>query len=160
GKALWLVMVAGAPHEITTPWRRVALTDPMPVADAVRERRLVWVGGQEEMARQYPRPALVLPYKFALAATPLLSGAVVRGGLVLLFSGDHPPRLSQDERDAVRIGSDRLGELLRQAADRGDPVLPGGRPHMVPPPAGRVPSPAEASAVAAFLDRLPGGSCA
>ncbi|OSP33076.1 hypothetical protein B7767_37785, partial [Streptomyces sp. 13-12-16] len=48
--ALWLVMVAGAPHELATPWRRIALTDPMPVADAVRERRLVWIGGQEELA--------------------------------------------------------------------------------------------------------------
>ncbi|MBT2414185.1 SpoIIE family protein phosphatase [Streptomyces sp. ISL-12] len=160
GEALWLVMVAGAPHEITTPWRRIALTDPMPVADAVRERRLVWVGGQEEMARRYPRPALVLPYKFALAATPVVSGTAIEGGLVLLFSGNHPPRLSRDERDAVRTGSDRLGDLLRQAADRGDPMLPVDRPRLLPPPAGRAPSPAEASAVAAFLDRLPGGSCA
>ncbi len=29
--------------------------DPMPVADAVREERLVWVNGQVEMARRYPR---------------------------------------------------------------------------------------------------------
>ncbi|MEU4660007.1 SpoIIE family protein phosphatase [Streptomyces sp. NPDC023723] len=160
GEALWLALVAGAPREITTPWRRVALTDPMPVADAVRERRLVWLGGQEEMARHYPRPALVLPYEFALAATAVVAGDEIRGGLVLLWSGDHPPRLSRDERTAVRTGGHRLGELLRQAAERGEPLLPADPPRMLPPPAGRVPSPAEAVAVAAFLDRLPGGSCA
>ncbi|GAA2450096.1 SpoIIE family protein phosphatase [Streptomyces glaucus] len=160
GDALWLVMVAGALHEVTTPWRRIALTDPMPVADAVRERRLVWVAGQEEMARRYPRPALVLPYDFALAAAPVASAAAVRGGLVLLWPGNHPPRLGPDERDAVRAGCRRLGDLLQQAADRGDPVLPAGPLRIPPPPAGRVPSPAEASAVSAFLDRLPGGSCA
>ncbi|MGP2438380.1 SpoIIE family protein phosphatase [Streptomyces sp. JW3] len=160
GAALWLALVAGAPREITAPWRRVALTDPMPVADAVRERRLVWLGGQEEMARRYPRPALVLPYEFALAATPVVAGDEIQGGLVLLWSGDHAPRLSRAERAAVRAGSHRLGELLRQAADRGEPLLPADPPRIVPPPAGRVPSPAEAAAVAAFLDRLPGGSCA
>lgn len=158
--ALWQILVAGVPQEIAAPWRRVALTDPMPVADAVRERRLVWVGGREEMARRYPRPALVLPYDFALAATPLASGTTVRGGLVLLWSGTHPERLSPEERDVVQEGCRHLGGLLRQAADRGDPLVPADRPRTLPPPAARTPSPAEATAVSAFVDRLPGGSCA
>src|SRR5688500_6465970 len=158
--ALWLVMVAGAPHELATPWRRVALTDPMPVADAVRERRLVWIGGQEEMARRYPRPALVLPYDFALSAAPVTSGNGIRGGLVLLWPGTHPPRLSRAERDAVESGCRRLGSLLQQAADRGDPLLPAGRPRTLPLPTGRTVPPGEAAAVTAFIDRLPGGSCA
>ncbi|MEJ1201818.1 MULTISPECIES: SpoIIE family protein phosphatase [unclassified Streptomyces] len=158
--ALWQILVAGVPQEIAAPWRRVALTDPMPVADAVRERRLVWVGGREEMARRYPRPALVLPYDFALAATPLASGTTVRGGLVLLWSGTHPERLSPEERDVIQEGCRHLGGILQQAADRGDPLLPADRPRTLPPPAGRTPSPAEATAVSAFVDRLPGGSCA
>lgn len=158
--ALWLVIVAGVPHGIAAPWRRIALTDAMPVADAVRERRLVWISGQEEMARRYPRPALVLPYDFALAAAPVASGTTVRGGLVLLWSGAHPPRLSPDESDAVETGCRRLGVALREAADRGEPLLPAERPMTLSPPAGRTPSPAEAAALAAFVDRLPGGSCA
>ncbi|GAA5216640.1 SpoIIE family protein phosphatase [Streptomyces thinghirensis] len=158
--ALWQILVAGVPQEIAAPWRRVALTDPMPVADAVRERRLVWVGGREEMARRYPRPALVLPYDFALAATPLAAGTTVRGGLVLLWSGAHPERLSPEERDVIQEGCRHLGGILQQAADRGDPLLPADRPRTLPPPAGRTPSPAEATAVSAFVDRLPGGSCA
>ncbi|MEU2980105.1 PP2C family protein-serine/threonine phosphatase [Streptomyces hirsutus] len=85
--ALWLVIVAWTPHELATPWRRIALSDPIPVADAVCERRLVWIGGQEEMARRYPRPALVLPYDFAMAAAPVTSGTALQGGLVLLWSG-------------------------------------------------------------------------
>ncbi|WP_309062783.1 SpoIIE family protein phosphatase [Streptomyces sp.] len=158
--ALWLVTVAGTPYEIAAPWRRVALSDPMPVADAVRERRLVWVAGQEEMARQYPRPALVLPYDFALAAAPVTSSSAVRGGLVLLWPGAHPPQLSPDERDAIETGCRRLGGLLQQAADRGDPLLPAGRPRTPRPPTGRAVSPGEAAEVTAFVDRLPGGSCA
>ncbi|MFE9921513.1 SpoIIE family protein phosphatase [Streptomyces sp. NPDC005774] len=158
--ALWLVIVAGTPHEFAAPWRRVTLSDPIPVADAVRERRLVWIGGQEEMARRYPRPALVLPYDFAVAAAPVASGTALQGGLVLLWPGAHPPQLSPRERDAIETGCRHLGNLLRQAADRGDPLLPAGRPRTLPPPAGRMPFPAEAAAVTAFVDRLPGGSCA
>ncbi|GAA3950450.1 SpoIIE family protein phosphatase [Streptomyces marokkonensis] len=160
--ALWQVLVAGVPREFATPWRRVALTDPMPVADAVRERRLVWVGGREEMARRYPRPALVLPYDFALAATPLASGTTVRGGLVLLWPGAHPAQLSPEERDVVQRGCRHLGGLLQQAAERGDPLVPADRPRTVPPPAVRAPSPSpgEAASLSAFVDRLPGGCCA
>ncbi|MFE9940151.1 SpoIIE family protein phosphatase [Streptomyces hirsutus] len=158
--ALWLAIVAGTPHEFVAPWRRIALSDPMPVADAVRERRLVWIGGQEEMARRYPRPALVLPYDFAMAAAPVTSGTALQGGLVLLWPGAHPPQLSRRVRDAIETGCRHLGNLLRQAADRGDPLLPSARPRTLPPPAGRLLSPAEAAAITAFVDRLPGGSCA
>ncbi|MCF2434708.1 hypothetical protein LV779_08035 [Streptomyces thinghirensis] len=85
--ALWQILVAGVPREIAAPWRRVALTDPMPVADAVRERRLVWVLAAGRRWRAGIRwPALVLPYDFALAATPLAAGTTVQGGLVLLWS--------------------------------------------------------------------------
>ncbi|MHC3455134.1 SpoIIE family protein phosphatase [Streptomyces prasinus] len=158
--ALWLAIVTGVPPEFTAPWRRVTLSDPMPVADAVRERRLVWIDGQQEMARRYPRPALVLPYDFALAAAPLVSGTALQGGLVLLWPGAHSPQLSPRERAAVEKGCRNLGDLLGQTAEHGDPLLPSGRPRALPSPAGRVPSPTEAAAVTAFVDRLPGGSCA
>lgn len=158
--ALWLAIVAGTPHEFVAPWRRITLSDPMPLADAVRERRLVWIGGQEEMARRYPRPALVLPYDFALAAAPVASGTALQGGLVLLWPGAHPPQLSRRVRDAIETGCRHLGNLLRQAADCGDPLLPSARPRTLPPPAGRILSPAEAAVITAFVDRLPGGSCA
>ncbi|GGV81366.1 hypothetical protein GCM10010294_54880 [Streptomyces griseoloalbus] len=158
--ALWLAMVAGLPRNFAAPWKRVALTDPMPVADAVRERRLVWIADQEEMARQYPRPALVLPYEFALAAAPITSSVEVRGGLVLLWAGAHPPQLSPGERDAIETGCRRLDALLRQAGDRGDPLPPPGRPRTLSPPTVHPVSPGETAAVTAFIDRLPGGACA
>ncbi|MFA3875611.1 SpoIIE family protein phosphatase [Streptomyces sp. MMCC 100] len=157
--AVWQVLITGVPQEMTAPWRRVGLKDPMPVADAVRERRLVWAGGREEMARQYPRLALVLPYEFGLAAAPLASGSAVRGGLVLLWAGNHPARLSSGEQDAIRAGCRRLGDSLERALDRGEPLLPD-RPRTLPPPAPRPPAHVEAGVLSAFVDRLPGGSCA
>jgi PAS domain-containing protein len=160
GHALWLVVVAGAPHEMATPWRRVALTDPMPLADAVRERKTVWIAGQEDMARRYPRLALVLPYEFGLSASPVPCTSARQGGLVLLWPGDHPAQLSTQERDTVEAGCRRLGGLMRQAGDRGDPLLSADQPAVAPSPAGRTPSATEAAQASAFVDRLPGGSCA
>ncbi|MEU0786949.1 SpoIIE family protein phosphatase [Streptomyces sp. NPDC006173] len=160
GNALWLTVLTGAPRETFAPWTRVALTDPIPVADAVRERRLVWISGQEAMARQYPRPALVLPYDFALAAAPISSETAVLGGLVLLWPGSRPPQLSQHERGVIHAGCRRLGNTLQEAADRGDPLLPADQPRTLPPQTGRSLSPAESREVSAFLDRLPEGACA
>ncbi|MEV6655188.1 SpoIIE family protein phosphatase [Streptomyces sp. NPDC051219] len=159
GSSLWLTVMTGAPREMSTPWTRLPLTDPIPVADAVRERRLVWVGGQEEMARRYPRLALVLPYDFVLAAAPLASGTEAYGGLVLLWPDSHPPQLSPGEQEAIKGGCRRLAGLLQQAADHGD-LLPGDRPRVLPSRPGRPLAPAEQRAAAAFIDRLPGGCCA
>ncbi|MCF3962849.1 SpoIIE family protein phosphatase [Streptomyces fuscigenes] len=158
--ALWLVLMTGAPQEMADPWRRVALNDLSPAADAVRERRPVWIEDQEDMARHYPRLGLVLPYEFALLAVPVVAGTVPRGSLVLLWPADHPPGLSPEERDAVDKGTDRFAGLLQEAADRGEPVLPADRPRTLPPHAEVTPSPDEAAAMSAFVDRLPGGSCA
>ncbi|MDT6983208.1 SpoIIE family protein phosphatase [Streptomyces lusitanus] len=156
-EALWLSHVSGVPREVAAPWSRVAVGDPMPVADAVREERLVWVSGQVEMARRYPRPAVVLPYDFALAAVPVASDSGVRGGLVLFWPSGHPPQLSRTEHDALRTGSRRLGHLIEQADRRGEPLVSPGRPRVLPPEPGRTPTAEEAWAGTALLDRLPGG---
>ncbi|MFI8006131.1 SpoIIE family protein phosphatase [Streptomyces sp. NPDC086010] len=157
---LHLTVLAGVPGQLAAPWTRVPLSAPMPVADAVRLRCLIWLGGQEELARRYPRPALVLPYRFALAAAPVRSGAADRGGLVLLWPGSHGPELSAGEREAVLTGCRSIGSVLQQAESSGRPLLPGALPRVLPPPQPLPPEPAEALAVAEFIRRLPGGSCA
>ncbi|MFV0126986.1 SpoIIE family protein phosphatase [Streptomyces sp. HMX112] len=159
-RTLQLALLSGVSREFAAPWTRVALADPIPVADAVREEDLIWIGSQEEMGRRYPRPALVLPYPFALAAAPITADSAPLGGLVLLWPGGGPAHLGQREREAVRGGCGHLAELLRRAADGGRPVRPGHSPHVLAPRRARTPDPAEAEAAVAFVDRLPGGSCA
>ncbi|MFF3333989.1 PP2C family protein-serine/threonine phosphatase [Streptomyces sp. NPDC002888] len=87
---LRLVAVCGLPVEFTAPWQRLPLTAPAPVADAIRDDRLVRVGTQDEMVRRYPRAAAVLPYRFALAAVPLTGARRRWGGIVLMWPADHP----------------------------------------------------------------------
>ncbi|MGW1910357.1 hypothetical protein ACWCQS_06265 [Streptomyces sp. NPDC002076] len=67
---LFLDVLYGAPAEFAAPWVRIPMTAPAPVADAVREDRLVWVA-QEETACRYPRTAMALPHPLAIAAAPV-----------------------------------------------------------------------------------------
>ncbi|MEV5291570.1 SpoIIE family protein phosphatase [Streptomyces sp. NPDC053741] len=156
---LHLAVLAGVPGQLATPWTRVPLSAPIPVADAVRLRCLIWLGSQEELARRYPRPALVLPYQFALGAAPVHTGSTARGGLTLLWPGSHSPHLAPQEREAVVRGCHGIGMLLEQAESSGYPVLPGTQPRVLSPPEPELPDPAEARAAAEFIRRLPGGSC-
>lgn len=113
---LEMAVMAGLPRAFAAPWERVGLSAPIPVAEAVRERRLVWVGGQEDMARHYPRIAVVLPYHFALAAVPVATASRVYGAVFVTWPGSHPPELSEREHLELTSACDRLGARLERAA--------------------------------------------
>ncbi|MEU5595409.1 SpoIIE family protein phosphatase [Streptomyces sp. NPDC020298] len=113
---LEMAVMAGLPRAFAAPWERVGLSAPIPVAEAVRERRLVWVGGEEDMARRYPRIAVVLPYPFALAAVPVATADTVYGSVFVTWPGSHPPALSDWEREHLTAACDRLARRLERAA--------------------------------------------
>ncbi|MEV0411383.1 SpoIIE family protein phosphatase [Streptomyces sp. NPDC050448] len=164
-RVLHLATVCGLSREFALPWSRVGLDDPIPVADAVRESRLVWLGGMQETARRYPRVGIVLPYDFALAAAPLAAHACDRAGptgagLVLLWPGSHEPHLTDRERHSVESACIRLAHILRQAADDGRPIHPPAHPVILRPLPPPTPGPVEAAVAMAFIRRLPGGNCA
>jgi serine phosphatase RsbU (regulator of sigma subunit)/PAS domain-containing protein len=153
---LRLVALCGLPLEFTAPWRRLPLTAPVPVADAIHEGRLVWVGGQDEMARRYPRAAAVLPYRFALAAIPLTGLARCWGGVVLMWPADHPREITARERNHITARAAGLSRLLDEATD------PPSMPH--PPrvvPRNSAPRPLQTGLAAAdYAERLPEGALA
>ncbi|MFE6821519.1 SpoIIE family protein phosphatase [Streptomyces sp. NPDC057690] len=115
---LEMAVMAGLPRSFAAPWERVGLSAPIPVAEAVRERRLVWVGGVEDMARRYPRIAVVLPYPFALAALPVLTATRVYGAVFVTWPGSHPPDLSDRERRELTAACERLALRLERAASK------------------------------------------
>ncbi|MEU6282994.1 SpoIIE family protein phosphatase [Streptomyces sp. NPDC047028] len=119
---LEMAVMAGLPRAFAAPWERVGLSAPIPVADAARERRLVWVGGEEEMAGRYPRIAVVLPYPFALAALPVATPDRVYGAVFLTWPGSHSPELSDRERDHLMAACDRLATRLERAAAESRPL--------------------------------------
>ncbi|MFJ4833531.1 SpoIIE family protein phosphatase [Streptomyces sp. NPDC088747] len=119
---LEMAVMAGLPRAFAAPWERVGLSSPIPVADAARERQLVWVGGEEQMAGHYPRVAVVLPYPFALAALPVATERTVYGAVFVTFPGSHPPELADQERARLTAACDRLALRLERAAAAHLPV--------------------------------------
>ncbi|MFE1834708.1 SpoIIE family protein phosphatase [Streptomyces sviceus] len=126
---LEMAVMAGLPRAFAAPWERVGLSAPIPVAEAVRERRLVWVGGEHEMARRYPRIAVVLPYPFALAAVPVATSAKVYGAVFVTWPGSHPPELTDRERDHLTAACGRLAVRLERAVE--DSVSPHAEPDLL-----------------------------
>ncbi|MFJ5775353.1 SpoIIE family protein phosphatase [Streptomyces sp. NPDC093094] len=158
GRQLVLDVLCGAPAGIAAPWARVPLAAPVPVAEAVRDDRVVWVGNQEEMARAYPRTAMALPYPLALAAAPV-TGARRWGSLLLMWPAGRPPHMTRRERGNIAAGCGRLARVLEEAVERGGRPSPGERPRVVTAGAVR-PAVDSVQAAADFAERLPGGSCA
>ncbi|MFD5430016.1 PP2C family protein-serine/threonine phosphatase [Streptomyces sp. NPDC127084] len=160
-RVLRLAVVSGAVPQLTAPWTRVPVDAPVPVSDAIQERRLVWLASQEEVARRYPRLGIVLPYDFMLAAAPFTHGDHdVWGGLVLLWPTWHPPTLTPREREAITAACRRAGDLLGQAADRGETLPVWDEPRVLLPPRAYEPDPDEARAALDFAERIPIGCCA
>ncbi|MFE6287102.1 SpoIIE family protein phosphatase [Streptomyces sp. NPDC057877] len=121
---LQMAVMAGLPRAFAAPWERVGLAAPIPVAEAARDRNLVWVAGAEEMARRFPRVAVVLPYPFALAALPVATESTLYGSVFVTWPGGHPPELSERERDHLTASCRRLAVRLERAAREGLPTHP------------------------------------
>lgn len=119
---LEMAVMAGLPRAFAAPWERVGLSAPIPVAEAVRERRLVWVGGEQDMARRCPRIAVVLPYPFALAAVPVATPTTVYGAVFVTWPGSHPPKLSDRDREHLTAPCGRLAVRLERAVEESRPV--------------------------------------
>ncbi|MER7487579.1 SpoIIE family protein phosphatase [Streptomyces sp. NPDC126497] len=155
---LEMAVMAGLPRAFAAPWERVGLSAPVPVSDAVRERRLVWVGDEEEMARRYPRIAMVLPYPFALAALPVATAARAYGAVFVTWPGARPQELSDRERDHLTAVCDRLAAQLEQAAEQSLPLAPEPDLLVTPSAGGAAGTPGSVEA-ARMVSRLPYGLC-
>ncbi|MET9515677.1 SpoIIE family protein phosphatase [Streptomyces sp. NPDC002994] len=160
GQVLSAVVLAGVPSSLAMPWARVGMSASGPLAEAVREGRLVWVGAEGELARRYPRIGLALPYSFALAAAPAVSAQRTWGGLVLLWPGSHPLVIEPERQRAIEKASGYVGAALRRAEESGHPILPRPEPRIVAVPRRRMVTQMEAQAAVDFTERLPEGCCA
>ncbi len=152
---LEMAVMAGMPRAFAAPWQRVGLSAPIPVADAVRRRRLVWVGGEEEMARRYPRIAVVLPYPFALAALPVATADTVYGAVFLTWPGAHAHELSDGEREQLTAACERLALRLERATAENRP--PGPERDLLATPVSGVAGRLGSVEAARMVSRLPYG---
>ncbi|WP_327102644.1 SpoIIE family protein phosphatase [Nonomuraea glycinis] len=123
----------GFPTMIARAWARIRLTSSVPVAVAVRERRLVWLANQEELARTFPGAALALPYHFSIAAAPIHSGAADWGALLLLWPPAETAELTQHKLDTIQRTCRQMSHVLGEAAREGRSMTPRHRPRILSP---------------------------
>ncbi|MGW4938319.1 SpoIIE family protein phosphatase [Streptomyces sp. NPDC004166] len=154
-----LAVLSGLPRRLAAPWVRMEVGDAVPVAEAIRERRLIWLSSPKEMARRYPRIGLIAPYEVLVVAAPLEWDDTVHGGVCLLWPAWHPPQLSDRETQALEVFRRRAGHLLGQAARHGRALLPQAEPVVLSAQRPRQPRRAEALAAYDFAERLPVGCC-
>ncbi|WTI17621.1 SpoIIE family protein phosphatase [Streptomyces sp. NBC_00820] len=156
-RVLEMAVMAGMPRTFVAPWERVGLSAPVPVAQAARERRLVWVSGEQEMARRFPRIAVVLPYPFALAAVPVATADTVYGAVFMTWPGARP-ELSGRDREHLTTACDQLALLLERATAERRPAGP--EPDLLAlPTSGTVGTPGSLGSLEAarMVSRLPYG---
>ncbi|MCX5231968.1 SpoIIE family protein phosphatase [Streptomyces sp. NPDC006553] len=159
-RMLRLVLVSGLSRQILAPWVRIPVDAPIPVADAIRERRLVWLSGLQDIAHRYPRIGIVLPYDFMLAAVPVADDTTVWGGVVLLWPASHAPELDAREHETLDAHGRLAARLLRRAADQDPPPPHPTEPFVVHPERPSEADPALAAAALDLAERLPVGCCA
>lgn len=157
-----MTAVTGVSSRIAAPWSRVAMSAPVPVAEAARERRLIWLSGHVEMARRFPRTALAFPYHAAMCAAPLMTGSNCWGVVLLLWPGTHAAELSGQERDVIGAAAHRMGQAMRQAdVNGGRAVRTASGPRALDHPRSpRLRAEAEAHSGADLVERLQDGLCA
>ncbi len=155
---LEMAVMAGLPRTFAAPWERISLHARVPVADTVRERRPVWVRDSQEMARRYPRIAVVLPYPFALLALPLATANGTYGAVFLTWPGAGTPDLARQDRDRLLDACARLADALERAERANVPLGP--EPDLLAGPlVGGTPGTVGATEAVRMLSRLPYGLC-
>ncbi|MEV4292417.1 SpoIIE family protein phosphatase [Nonomuraea bangladeshensis] len=149
----------GVPAATARVWARLRTSDPAPVALAVRERRLLWLGDRVALARAFPAAALALPYHFGLAAVPLCADGAAWGGLILGWPTGGESELPRRLRDVIDDVGARMGHLLQQAHARGQPVAPHPQPRVLDPVRAHPPGPYAGLTAISCLSSLPEGYC-
>jgi diguanylate cyclase (GGDEF)-like protein/PAS domain S-box-containing protein len=92
GASLRIERAIGVEPEQTEPWREFSLSARLPLADAVRERRPIFLLSAAAHDEAYPHLAGHPPYSGAVLAVPLLADGRCVGGLGLIC----PPERCRD----------------------------------------------------------------
>ncbi|HEY6889147.1 MAG TPA: GAF domain-containing protein, partial [Solirubrobacter sp.] len=113
GRSLELAHAAG--HELATRERfaSLPLDAELPLAEAARTSRAVWLESADEIFGGYPRFAEVRPQAQSAALLPLADDGRALGAIGLVF--DTPHRFTPDDRDYLLALTRLCGQALGRA---------------------------------------------
>jgi serine phosphatase RsbU (regulator of sigma subunit)/PAS domain-containing protein len=131
-RSLVLTKVAGLSVTLLDAWQRVAVTRPLPVCEAYRTGRMVFVADADEMSRRFPQLAIGMPYAFGSASVPIRAGGETFGVLAVLWPAAPGRRLPSSRRRRLRAAGMRVAAVLADRAAVGAPVEYDGPPTSAP----------------------------
>jgi PAS domain S-box-containing protein len=112
----WLEIVAcvGISPEVRTAFNRLAVDAPLPIAEAVRNRQVVFLESNAELAR-YPAASLARaqPNASAWAAVPMIAGGRLAGALALGFANER--RFDEDDRAFITALAYQAAQALERS---------------------------------------------
>ncbi|WP_408888821.1 response regulator [Myxococcus faecalis] len=74
GEALEIVDAVGYPEQVLSRWRRIPLSQRVPLTEAVREQKPIWLGSLEEWTERYPHLNAHGIHESAIALPLLVKG--------------------------------------------------------------------------------------
>ncbi|MFB7496659.1 SpoIIE family protein phosphatase [Streptomyces sp. NPDC056161] len=157
-QVLRMSVVTGVSSRIAQPWSRVAWAAPVPVAEAARENRMMWLPSHRDIIRRYPRTGTAFPYDVAMCVAPVAMAGTVLGVVLLLWPGTRPSELSADETREIAGAGHAVAAVLTRARAAGSPVEAPERVRTVQPPLPRAEQ--GRPAATALVERLAEGLCA
>jgi len=113
GAALRLLDSFGYEGDRLGSWARIDTSVRLPTTDALRHRRLVLVGSEQEWGRQYPEVVDSPNRSVALAVIPLALGPHAFG--VATFGWDEPRSFGDDEARFLEAVADQCAQALERA---------------------------------------------
>ncbi|AGC48870.1 response regulator/sensor histidine kinase AsgD [Myxococcus stipitatus DSM 14675] len=85
GDALEIVDAVGYPEQVLAKWRRIPLSNPVPLTEAVREQRPIWLGSLDEWQGRYPHLNAHGIHESAIALPLMVKGRTL-GAIGLSFA--------------------------------------------------------------------------
>ena len=113
GANLRLLDSFGYEGTLHTSWARIDTRLALPTNDALNERRLIVLGGDDDWHRQYPDHADNPNRSVALAVIPLALGPHAFG--VATFGWDEPRIFGEDEARFLEAVADQCAQALERA---------------------------------------------
>ncbi len=112
GTRFYSPRIAGYPEEVADAWRHFSPDAPVPIAEAVRQNRPVFLETLEQRLAYYPA-GMRLPAQVgrALAAVPMRRGKVV-GGLGFTFPADRS--FDESQRTALQVVAELCADALEK----------------------------------------------
>ncbi|MFB9391426.1 SpoIIE family protein phosphatase [Streptomyces coeruleoprunus] len=136
---LRLAVLAGLPVRLFSPWWRMHVNRPFPVAEAYRSGSLVLLADAEEAMRRFPQLMAGLPFPFGSLYAPVTHGRDRYGVLVVLRNATPGRDVDAADRQRMQNAASRLGAALAALEAAGAPVSWDREPTPVQLPAGATP---------------------